>query len=271
MGADNRGWHLAGLMLAWLCGVALQLQERALGPVGAYVACVAGGTVLMLAAGTWRRGLALALLGVASLAFGATGWRAADRLALALPASLEGRDLQVTGVVAGLPQRSASGLRFRFAVEAAQAGNEAVALPPLLSIGWMAGFHEDATLTPPQQSLGAGQRWRFTLRLRQPHGNLNPHGFDYELHLFEQGVGALGSVRDAPVPPQLLERSAGQTLERWRQRVRDAIDAGVADRRAAGVLAALSVGDQSAIDRWVSTIKFYPGATYEAGSTRGVR
>ncbi|HEX6708588.1 MAG TPA: DNA internalization-related competence protein ComEC/Rec2 [Albitalea sp.] len=249
MGGDHHGWRLAGLMLAWLGGVACQLQERSLGPVAGYVACLAGGTVLFLAAGVSPRARVLALIGLASLGFGATGWRAAERLALALPASLEGRDLQVIGVIAGLPQRNASGLRFRLAVEAARAGDEPVVLPPLLSIGWTAGFHEEATLTPPQQSLGAGQRWRFTLRLRQPHGNLNPHGFDYELTLFEQGIGALGSVRDGPAAPQLLERDAGQPVERWRQRVRDAIEAHVPDRRAAGVLAALSVGDQSAIDR----------------------
>ncbi len=93
----------------------------------------------------------------------------------------------------------------------------------------------------------AGQRWRFTVRLRQPHGNLNPHGFDYELNLFEQGVRATGYVRDAPA--ELLDPAAGFIVERMRQRVRDAIEASVADRRAAGVLAALAVGDQGAIER----------------------
>ena len=33
------------------------------------------------------------------------------------------------------------------------------------------------------------------MRLRRPHGNANPHGFDYELQLFEQGVRATGYVR----------------------------------------------------------------------------
>jgi hypothetical protein len=99
--------------------------------------------------------------------------------------------------------------------------------------------------------LRAGQRWRFTLRLRQPHGSMNPHGFDYEMQLFEQGVRATGSVRDAPAP-ELLQRAAGFPVERLRQRVRDAIEAGVPNRRAAGVLAALSIGDQGAIERLVS-------------------
>ncbi len=120
-------------------------------------------------------------------------------------------------------------------------------MPRLLALGWYAGFHEDAALAQPRQALRAGQRWRFTVRLRKPHGNLNPHGFDYELALLEQGVRATGYVRDAPAT--LLDASAGYPVERLRQRVRDAIDAHVEDRRLAGVLAALAVGDQGAIER----------------------
>ena len=77
---------------------------------------------------------------------------------------------------------------------------------------------------------------------------MNPNGFDYELQVFEQGVRATGYVRDAPAP-LLLHRAAGAPVERLRQRVRDAIEASVPDRRAAGVLAALAVGDQGAIER----------------------
>jgi len=98
----------------------------------------------------------------------------------------------------------------------------------------------------PQRELRAGQRWTFNARLRRPHGSLNPHGFDVELMLFEQGVRATGYVRDAP--PQTVEEGAAYPVERLRQRVRDAIAARVPDARAAGVLAALAVGDQGAIE-----------------------
>jgi competence protein ComEC len=253
MGGEQRegeaGWRLAGLALAWLLGVALHLQLRSLWPLAACVAVCAGGALGLGAAWVWRRAIALGLVGVFALGFGASGWRASLRLDDALPAALEGRDLAVTGIVATLPQRSAAGLRFRFDVERAQDRDGAeVHIPETLALGWYSGYHEDAALTQPQTELRAGQRWRFTLRLRQPHGNLNPNGFDYELNLFEQGVRATGYVRDAPAP-QLLHRAAGYPLERLRQRVRDAIDASVPDRRAAGLLAALAVGDQGAIER----------------------
>jgi len=153
-----------------------------------------------------RRGLAAALLastGALLAGFALTGVQASLRLGDALVPALEGRDLIVTGVVASLPQAGPNGLRFRFALDARSRRNEAGELPPLIVLGWYSGFHEDAALSQPQRELKAGQRWRFTLRLRRPHGNLNPHGFDYELQLLEQGVRATGYVRDAP-PPQLL-------------------------------------------------------------------
>lgn len=240
---------LALVPLAWLTGVAGQLQQRELWATWTYGACLAVAvTGLALA---WRApravGLAVAAMAPGLLAFGLTGLSAAARLADALDPALEGRTVEAVGVVASLPQRSPDGLRFRFEVESAREGGREVRLPSRLSIGWYVGQNEDAALRAPRQALRAGQRWRLQLRLKQPHGNLNPFGFDYELTLFEQGVRATGYVHDAE--PLLMERAAAHPVERLRQSVRDRIDAAVPDTRAAGVIAALSVGDQSAIAR----------------------
>lgn len=247
-GRMDTGWRLAALALAWLGGVALHLQQRSLpaGPLSA--ALLVCGLVALVVAARWPRAFGAGVIGAALLAFGAANVRASLRLAEGLPAALEDRELSVTGVVATLPQRSAAGLRFRFEVDAALLSGRPVRVPPVLAVGWYKGQHEDAVLSQPQSELRAGQRWRFTLRLRQPHGNMNPHGFDYEMQLFEQGVRATAYVRDAPAP-ELLQRAAGFPVERLRQRVRDAIEASVPDPRAAGVLAALSIGDQGAIER----------------------
>ena len=249
MGGLGTGGRLAALLLAWLAGVAGQLQERALLPQAAYVALALGAVIVTAALLLARRGFAVAVIALAVAGFASAGWRASVRMADGLDPGLEGRDMVLTGVVASLPQQGASGLRFRFETEVKpDAEGRRPAVPETLALGWYAGFHEDAAAVAPQRELRAGQRWRLTVRLRQPHGNLNPHGFDYELLLFEQGVRATGYVRDAP-PPVLLDTAAGHPVERLRQRVRDAIYANVADRRAAGVLAALAVGDQSAIER----------------------
>jgi competence protein ComEC len=247
----DHGWRLTALATAWLLGVAVQLQERALLPWGTDAVIAAVGLICFLIQRFLKHrdtlSLVIVAMAMALLGFSATGGRAWFQWNDRLPAALEGRDIQVTGVVASLPQRSSAGLRFSFDVEQALLDGEAVKLPSNVSLGWYAGFHEDAVLTGPQRELGAGQRWRFTVRLRQPHGNLNPHGFDYELLLFEQGVGATGYVRDAPTV--MLDASAAHPVERWRQRVRDAVEARIPDRRTAGVITALVVGDQSAISR----------------------
>lgn len=251
MRAPTGGGRIATLFLAWLAGVGSQLHERSLWPLSVYVAGCAAAGLLVAAAWLVRRhgrAGAVALLAASFVGgFAVAGWQASSRLDDALLPALEGRDLIVDGVVAGLPQQGPSGLRFPFAIDAASRTGDAAGLPQLIALGWYSGFHEDAALTAPRRELRAGQRWRFTVRLRRPHGNLNPNGFDYELLLFEQGVRATGYVRDAP-PPRLLAEAAGFPVERLRQRVRDDIYANVADRRAAGVLAALAVGDQSAIE-----------------------
>lgn len=238
-------WFVA--LLAVPAGAALQLQQRELLAGSSCLALALLGAVACLAAWRWRRAAVLALAGLVLLGFASTGWRATQRLGETLDAAVEGRDLRLTGIVAGLPQHGPNGIRFRFEVERATMAGEAVPVPRLVALGWYSGFHEDATLLQPQRELRAGQRWTFNARLRRPHGQLNPHGFDFELLLFEQGVRATGYVRDAPA--QTVEDTAAYAVDRLRQRVRDAIDARIADRRAAGVLAALSVGDQGAIER----------------------
>jgi len=270
--AAEPAWRAALAGIGLLTGAGLQLQQPALWGAASYTGMVVAG--LVLAAAVWlaprhcgvqsrgrsgttprrRGGIWLARLTLAAAAaaigFGSTGWRAEVRLADALPAALEGQDLVITGLIAGLPQTNLSGTRFVFDVDGATWRGEPVVVPRRISLGWYRGFDVDALVVGPLADLRAGQRWRFTVRLRQPHGNQNPHGFDLELWLFEQGIRASGSVRaTAGTPPQKLADAAGAPVQRLRQHVRDRIDAAVADPAAAGVLAALAVGDQAAIAR----------------------
>lgn len=243
--------------LAWMAGAGVQLQQARLWPLVVGVAMVLA--ALGLAVAGWRsgaRGPRRVLLALACflMAWGSTDWRAHQRLAAVLPAALEGQDLVLTGVVASLPQASLSGVRFQFLVESAAGGGAgadgSLQVPERVSLGWFRGFDADALLAAPALELRAGQRWRLPVRLRRPHGSLNPHGFDLELWMFEQGLGASGHVRAAAGRgAELLQEDAGEPVLRLRQRVRDAIFLEVADPVAAGVLAALVVGDQASIGR----------------------
>ena len=196
------------------------------------------------------------LLALAALGFAGTGARALQRLADVLPAALEGQDLQLTGVIEHMPQPGAQGTRFVLRVESAHAGVTdgqravPVQVPERVALGWYAGFDGEALPAAAAPPLRAGQRWTLAVRLRQPHGTLNPHGFDLELWLFEQRIGASGSVRTAAGSVnRLLAENTGHAIERARQALRDAILLRVSDPAAAGVLAALAVGDQAAIAR----------------------
>jgi len=188
--------------------------------------------------------------GLACALFACAGLRAGDRLADALPPALEGRDIVVVGVVAELPRQMPDGVRFTFEVESATHDGQPAQVPPRVSLGWYRGWDGDALISAPFEALRAGQRWRFTVRLKAPHGAFNPQGFDFELWLFEQGIGASGDVRATDrSPAQRLGESVAHPVERLRQHVRDTILLRVADPRAAGVLAALAIGDQAAIER----------------------
>lgn len=247
------GWRWAALGLGWLLGLALQLQQAALWPLPAVLA-VSMAAVLALLAALRLPGLRRSwwlVPAVALLAFGSTAWRADARLAQRLAADLEGQDLLVTGVVVSLPQTGPAGTRFLFDVESAQRRGQPVNLPPRLALGWYTQYQDEAWLDDPATTLRAGQRWRMPLRLKRPHGGLNPDGFDVELLWFEQGVGATGYVRVVKgwQPAQLLEERVAHPVDRLRQHLRDALQRQVADGRAAGVLAALAVGDQAAIER----------------------
>jgi len=226
--------------LGFVAATALQTQQGELWASGLYASIALAGVALLTACWRWSSRPILWALAAALLAFGSTGWRANARLAQSLDPALEARDIVVTGVIDGLPQAGAGRWRFAFEVESASSP-----LPRHLMLGWYAAA--DGSGLP---TLHAGERWRFTLRLKRPHGLANPHGFDHELWLFEQGARATGYVRpNAGEPPRLLASGIGHPVDRARQWVRESIESRVADPRAAAVLAALAVGDQAAIDR----------------------
>ena len=141
----NSGWRLTGIALAWLAGGAVHLQQAALFSVEVCVAALTVGIIGLAAGVCWRKSYWAAVFGAALLAWGAAGWRASDRWADVLPVALEDQEITVTGVVASLPQRTPSGLRFRFAVdegEARLAGRPVarpVAVPGNLALGWYKG------------------------------------------------------------------------------------------------------------------------------------
>jgi competence protein ComEC len=183
-----------------------------------------------LAIAAWRRywGALCFLLGIVwAIVF------ALIRLHGQLPPAWEGVDLRVTGRIAGLPDIRDQSVRFDFAV------TESVAqLPSLLRLTW---FH-------PSRQVKAGQTWTFTVKLKRPHGTLNPGGFDYERWLFIEGIGATGYIRSMP-PPERVKDAAYTDVAGVRQAIADRLSRLPGNINSLALLRALMIGDGSRISQ----------------------
>ncbi len=232
-------------ILAFAAGVLFLQQQSAL-PASTLVAvcAIAGAGGAVLAIRSEGRGLIL-ILACALLGFAWAAWRADIRLADSLPTNWEMKDIRVSGVVASLPQRFGRGERFVFDVDSVETAGARV--PSRLILSRYRPDSKGETITPraklggdgesdvpvDEWSEGAveaggdrtvhpGERWRFTVRLKRPHGTANPHGFDYEAWLLERGIGATGTVRprDEAIRLKSFVWRPGYAVERLREVIR---------------------------------------------------
>jgi competence protein ComEC len=224
--------------LAFAAGVIALQQQAALPPL-AWASVL---LPLVLLAVKDRRCLVVAAFA------GGFFWAAACaqlRVADWLSPGLEGRDLEVVGVVASLPAAGERSVRFEFQVESAAGGEQ---LPRKLLLTWYRSALYEAQPALLGAEVHPGERWLLTVRLRRPHGNVNPHGFDYEAWLLERGIGATGYVRQRAAQMKLGSRNSPfDRIEQAREAVRDRFFARLGATPAAGILAALAIGEQRAI------------------------
>ena len=225
----------------------------------------AGATRLESARQTAAR-VGVVLAGLA-IGFAWAGLLAQWRLSEVLPEAWEGRDLQISGVVVALPQRFERGERFEFEVDAVHTPDAAV--PARILLSWYHGWDElgtdeknesaaleplDAGDTRYARAVRPGERWRFTVRLKRPHGSANPYGQDYEAWLLERGLRATGTIRARPPAERLMPFvwRPETAVERLRDGVRERFLEALSGAPYAGVLIALAIGDQRAIpaEQW---------------------
>jgi competence protein ComEC len=269
-------------LLAWVVGTWLQLRQSVLNDgafymqfltvAGVLIACIAINSIVK------KRHYVTAilplcmLLASACMAFGITGIRAIAYSSHQLSQVFEGRDIEVIGVVSDMPHNNETGTRFQLGVESAQLlstidqvqSKQAIVLPSKISLSWYGGvFGIDESsddfvkMQRKSMQIFPGERWKMTVRLKAPHGNSNPGGFDFELWVWEQGIQATGYVRTGAndALPQRLAQTWRHPVEQVRHKVRDAIFARMSPSDAlkhsneAGIVAALVTGDQQSIER----------------------
>jgi competence protein ComEC len=188
----------------------------------------------------------LALIAAGAIGFAYAATRADARLADALPSEWEGEDIMVVGIVDDLPQLSERGTRFAYAVERVETRGAIV--PSRLSLAWYAAQRKDGS-SDSVPAIAAGERWRLVVRLKRPHGTVNPHGFDVEAWLLENGMRATGYVRtdDRNRREEAFAGRAADYLLRARESIRARILAALPSAAYAGVIVALTIGDQRSI------------------------
>lgn len=214
--------------------------------IGALVVGAALSWLLAPRHGRWapvrRASLALAS-GIAGFAVAA--WIAQLRLADALPAAWEGRDIVIVGVVADLPHADHRRVRFEFDIE--RVLTPGASAPRRVVLSW---WGADASRGPPGNALlRVGERRMLTVRLKRARGTANPHGFDYEAWLLERSIRATGYVRRGAANPRLtdLVHRPQYWVGRARELARARVFSALPDAEHAGVIAALVIGDQRSI------------------------
>ena len=149
----------------------------------------------------------------------------------------EGRTLDAEGVVVSLPETRSQSVRFNFRIDKLRHYGQPVESDPgMVRLSWYQG----------RQPLQPGERWRLKLRLKRPHGYMNPGGFDYESWLFRNRLRATGYVIDDGDNARLQQASRLHP-DRIRFELRNKIRAALPSDALAGFIPALAVGDRSGL------------------------
>ncbi|MCW8908743.1 MAG: DNA internalization-related competence protein ComEC/Rec2 [Sedimenticola sp.] len=154
-----------------------------------------------------------------------------------LPPELEGRELALTGYIDSIPEVTPRRTRFRFQVESMSSDGIVVDSPGTVLLSW----YQDAPDLKP------GDRWNLRVRLKRPHGMLNPGSMDYERSLFSRGIRATGYVRNANLNHLVGEAGGPVLVHRLRQYIGDRLAPHIGAGPVAGVIRALVIGDRSRI------------------------
>ncbi|MCK5895390.1 MAG: DNA internalization-related competence protein ComEC/Rec2 [Cocleimonas sp.] len=134
-----------------------------------------------------------------------------------LPVEWVGKDLTVEGIITNIPQLQQGRWRFYLTLDHAMfiQNDSKEVLVPLKGKIKLSWYHHKKTNI---KTLGAGQKWRFSVRLKQPNSFQNTGGFDYEKWLFSNRIKATGYVRQS-TKNNLIEMSPWYDLHHIRQQL----------------------------------------------------
>lgn len=161
-----------------------------------------------------------------------------------LPEPFNNNTFMLTGVIAGIPKKTARSWRFDVHVEQIQP----ISIPP------DARFPESAQSRKirlsyyghSDQGFRSGDELVFTARLRRPHGLMNQGLFDYQRWLVSESISATGYITQLEQHRETENPGWIASINRWRQKQSNRFQEAAIAR--SGVQAALTVGDRRYID-----------------------
>ncbi len=175
------------------------------------------------------------------------------RLSDHLPYEWEQKTIVLQGVVASVPELMERGERFNFVIEKTLTPQAIVPKHISLNFYQEHAFVEssekaDATQSYIQQ-FHAGERWQLSVKLKRPHGTLNPHGFDFEAWALSENMRATGSIKAKAGMKKLdsLVLQPTYLIAHLRELIKQKIAKVLAGQPYVGVIQALVMGDDSQI------------------------
>ncbi len=189
-------------------------------------------SLLIMLAGVMARTFSPSKSVIAGLLVGAVvaAISAERHLVRQLPVELANTELSVTGTITGIPDHEP--LRSVFVLQVMQFDGAVSFAPQRLRVSWY---------RPGSRRPAAGERWQFTVKLRDAVSLGNPGSFDYRRWLFQQRIDALATVRDSP-PPVHLAAAPGWQLDTVRAALAARIAALPGADHTVGLMQALALG-----------------------------
>jgi len=146
------------------------------------------------------------------------------------PKIFEGKEILLEGTIVSIPKLTARSTKFIFNTVLENKSYQ-------FKLSW----YEKLNQQPK-----AGQHWRLLVKLKQPHGSMNPGGFDYERNLYRRGISATGYVRRNNINQQLYgaKITLSDRFMQLRQSLSDVLQLRLNEKPHAGIIEALAIGER---------------------------
>ncbi|MGK0296519.1 MAG: competence protein ComEC [Gammaproteobacteria bacterium] len=169
-----------------------------------------------------------------------------------LDPEIEGVDVHVSGYVDSLPTEFDRYIRFNFdIVELTDANGLSRQNPGKVRLYWYSPYAE----------IKPGEHLNLVVRLKSPHGFVNPGSFDYEAWLFKEKIRATGYVRKINITEK--NNSLRFSIHYFRFQMRDRLNRITKEHRNSSNLAlALILGDRSKITKRDSEVLAITGTNH---------